>query len=56
MSKNQLESRAKVLWNNPDVSEEINLHNQTQWVQAVLALGSKWLYAIQVQRLTKVGV
>lgn len=41
MSKQQLEARAKELWNNPDVSDEINQHNQTQWVQAVIRLGDK---------------
>lgn len=55
MTKQQLEARAKELWNNPDVSKETNQYNQTQWVQAVISLGDKWLFAKQVKRLTGKG-
>lgn len=44
MTTNQLEQRARVLFNSEYVSEEINKANQVKWLKSVEDLGSKWLY------------
>jgi hypothetical protein len=45
----QLEVKAKELWNSEYVSEEQNRANQQRWVEAVLKLGEKWLLAQPVR-------
>lgn len=44
MTKNQLTTRAKILFNSEYVSEEINKANQIKWLKSVETLGSRWLY------------
>lgn len=43
-SNDELEARAKVLFNSEYISEELNKANQVKWVKAVEALGSNWLF------------
>lgn len=44
-------TRARRLFNSPDVPLETNRRNQLKWVRAVRYLGDKWLYAKHVERL-----
>jgi hypothetical protein len=50
MTEQKLKERAKVIFNSPYASEELNQRNQSEWVKSVQQLGSKWLYAVQVKR------
>lgn len=50
MTTTQLQERAKLLYNSPYVSEELNKRNQEQWMKAVTDLGEKWLFAKRIQR------
>lgn len=45
----ELEEKAKQLWNSEYVSEQQNQANQQRWVEAVLKLGEKWLLAQPVR-------
>jgi hypothetical protein len=45
----QLNERAKELWNSEHASEELNQANQRRWIEAVLKLGEKWLLAQPVR-------
>ena len=42
--------KARELWNNPDVSRELNRVNMRKWGKAVRMLGSKWLLAVPVEK------
>lgn len=50
MTDLQLKERAKLLYNSPYVSEELNKRNQEHWMKAVTNLGDKWLFAKHIQR------
>jgi len=51
MQTEQLRRKARELYNNKQVSQEINQYNQRKWVRSVLQLGDKWLLAKQVGRI-----
>lgn len=50
LSRFELRQRARTLYNNPEVPEHINQHNQRQWVRSVMRLGDKWLVRKQIER------
>lgn len=52
-NKERLEERAKVLFNSPWVSNELNTRNQQEWIKAVESMGDSFAYAVQVQRKVK---
>jgi hypothetical protein len=52
-AKERLEERAKVLFNSQWVSDELNTRNQKEWVKAVESMGTKFAYAVQIQRKDK---
>lgn len=45
----ELQEKAKELWNSDLVPEEQNQANQRRWIEAVLKLGEKWLLAQPVR-------
>jgi predicted ATP-grasp superfamily ATP-dependent carboligase len=47
----ELRRKARQLYNNKLVSEDINQHNQRKWVRSVLRLGDKYLLAKKVERI-----
>lgn len=51
MNTEQLRRKARQLYNNSLVPQEVNQYNQRKWVRAVLKLGDKWLLAKQVVRI-----
>jgi len=51
MQTEQLRRKARQLYNNKLVPQEVNQHNQRKWVRSVLKLGDKWLLAKQVGRI-----
>ena len=51
MQTEQLRRKARQLYNNKLVPQEVNQYNQRKWVRSVLKLGDKWLIAKQVQRI-----
>jgi hypothetical protein len=51
MQTEQLRRKARQLYNNKLVSQEVNQYNQRKWVRSVLQLGDKWLLAKQVGRI-----
>jgi hypothetical protein len=50
LSRFELRQRARALYNNPEVPDHINQHNQRQWVRSVMRLGDKWLVRKQIER------
>jgi len=51
MNTEELRRKARQLYNNKLVSEDINQHNQRKWVRSVLRLGDKYLLAKKVERI-----
>jgi len=51
MQTQELRRKARKLYNNNQVPQEVNQYNQRKWVRAVLKLGDKWLVAKQVGRI-----
>jgi len=51
MQTEQLRRKARQLYNNSLVPQEVNQYNQRKWVRAVLKLGDKWLIAKQIGRI-----
>ena len=51
MQTEQLRRKARQLYNNKLVPQEVNQYNQRKWVRSVLQLGDKWLIAKQMQRI-----
>lgn len=51
MQTEQLRRKARVLFNNTQVPQKTNQHNQRQWVRSVLKLGDKWLVAKNIERI-----
>ena len=51
LTPEQLRKKARCIFNNPDVPEYINQHNQRKWVRAVLRLGDRWLIAKPIESL-----
>jgi hypothetical protein len=49
-NEQKLRERAKVIFNSPYVSDELNARNQFEWVKSVQALGKKWLFAENIKR------
>jgi hypothetical protein len=43
-------TKARSLWNNPEVSRELNRANMRKWVNSVKMLGSNWLLAVPVEK------
>ncbi len=46
-----IDSKARELYNNKEVPQEVNQYNQRKWIRSVLKLGDKWLLAKNVQRI-----
>jgi len=51
MNTEQLRRKARELYNNKEVPQEVNQYNQRKWIRSVLKLGDKWLLAKNVQRI-----
>jgi hypothetical protein len=51
MNTEQLRRKARQLYNNKLVSQEVNQYNQRKWVRSVLQLGDKWLVAKPIERI-----
>jgi len=51
MNTEQLRRKARELYNNKEVPQEVNQYNQRKWIRSVLQLGDKWLLAKQVSRI-----
>lgn len=51
MNTEQLRRKARQLYNNKLVPEDVNQYNQRKWVRAVLKLGDKYLLAKKVERI-----
>lgn len=51
MNTEELRRKARQLYNNKLVSEDINQHNQRKWVRSVLRLGDKYLLAKKIERI-----
>ena len=51
MNTEQLRRKARQLYNNKLVPEDVNQYNQRKWVRAVLRLGDKYLLAKKVERI-----
>ena len=51
MQTQELRRKARKLYNNNQVPQEVNQYNQRKWGRAVLKLGEKWLVAKQVGRI-----
>ena len=51
MNTEELRRKARQLYNNKLVSEDVNQYNQRKWVRAVLRLGDKYLLAKKVERI-----
>lgn len=51
MQTEQLRRKARQLYNNSLVPQQVNQYNQRKWVRAVLKLGDKWLVAKQIGRI-----
>ena len=51
MQTEQLRRRARQLYNNNQVPQQVNQYNQRKWVRSVLRLGDKWLLAKQIERI-----
>jgi hypothetical protein len=43
-------TKARSLWNNPEVSRELNRANMRKWAKSVKMLGSNWLLAVPVEK------
>lgn len=43
-------TKARSLWNNPEVSRELNRANMRKWTKSVKMLGSNWLLAVPVEK------
>ncbi len=43
MNTEQLRRKARELYNNKEVPQEVNQYNQRKWIRSVLKLGDKWL-------------
>lgn len=48
-----LAEQAARLYNNPNVSSDLNLAYQQKWLQAIAYLGPQWLLANHVQKRIK---
>jgi len=51
MQTEQLRRKARELYNNKEVPQEVNQYNQRKWIRSVLKLGDKWLLAKNVGRI-----
>lgn len=51
MQTQELRRKARKLYNNNQVPQEVNQYNQRKWVRSVLKLGDKWLVAKQIGRI-----
>lgn len=51
LTPEQLRKKARQIYNNDMVPENINRHNQRKWVRAVLRLGDRWLIAKPIGNL-----
>ena len=51
LTPEQLRRKARQIYNNDMVPENINRHNQRKWVRAVLRLGDHWLIAKPIGKL-----
>jgi hypothetical protein len=51
MNTEELRRKARQLYNNKLVSEDVNQYNQRKWVRAVIRLGDKSLLAKKVERI-----
>jgi hypothetical protein len=51
MQTEQLRRKARQLYNNKLVSQEVNQYNQRKWVRSVLQLGDKWLVAKPIEKI-----
>ena len=51
MNTEQLRRKARELYNNKEVPQEVNQYNQRKWIRSVLKLGDKWLLAKNVERI-----
>jgi hypothetical protein len=51
MQTEQLRRKARQLYNNKLVSQEVNQYNQRKWVRSVLQLGDRWLVAKPIERI-----
>jgi hypothetical protein len=51
MNTEQLRRKARQLYNNKLVSQEVNQYNQRKWVRSVLQLGDRWLVAKPIERI-----
>ena len=51
MNTEQLRRKARRLYNNSLVPQEVNQYNQRKWVRSVLQLGDKWLIAKPIERI-----
>ncbi len=51
MQTQQLRRKARQLYNNSQVPQEVNQYNQRKWVRSVLKLGDKWLVAKPIERI-----
>ena len=51
MQTQELRRKARKLYNNNQVPQEVNQYNQRKWVRAVLKLGDKWLVAKNIGRI-----
>lgn len=45
LTPEQLRKKARCIFNNREVPDHINQHNQRKWVRSVLQLGDRWLIA-----------
>jgi hypothetical protein len=43
-------TKARSLWNNPEVSRELNRANMRKWAKSVKMLGSNWLLAVPMEK------
>jgi hypothetical protein len=51
MNTEELRRKARQLYNNKLVSEDVNQYNQRKWVRAVIRLGDKSLLAKKIERI-----
>jgi hypothetical protein len=51
MQTEQLRRKARQLYNNSLVPQQVNQYNQRKWVRSVLKLGDKWLVAKSIERI-----
>jgi hypothetical protein len=51
MNTEQIRRKARQLYNNKMVPQELNQYNQRKWVRSVLKLGDKYLLAKKVGRI-----